>query len=115
MTRIERFEDLLSWQEARSLSISIYKIFRFNKDYGFKDQIQRAVISIGNNIAEGFERHTNAEFKQFLYIAKGSSAEVRSMIDIGYELGYVEKADAEELAKKCNNIAKLISGLIKKL
>ncbi len=64
---IEKFEDILSWQKAKELSVLAYKLFKSNQDYGFKDQIQRATISIGNNIAEGFERNTNKELKQFLY------------------------------------------------
>ena len=78
--KIERFEDIIAWQLAKELTISIYSLFEKSNDYGFKDQIQRASISIMNNIAEGFERKTNNEFKQFLYIAKGSCGEVRSML-----------------------------------
>jgi four helix bundle protein len=78
--KIERFEDIIAWQLAKELTISIYSLFENSNDYGFKDQIQRASISIMNNIAEGFERKTNNEFKQFLYIAKGSCGEVRSML-----------------------------------
>ena len=74
--KIERFEDLRVWQEARVLSSEIYKIFSFLKDYSFKDQICRASISIGNNIAEGFERKGNKEYSRFLFIAKGSCGEV---------------------------------------
>ena len=76
---IERFEDIISWQKPKELSISIYKIFKSDKDFGFRNQIERAPVSIMNNIAEGFERQTNNEFKQFLYIAKGSCGEVRTI------------------------------------
>jgi len=69
---IERFEDIIAWQKAKELTIQIYSLFEASKDFRFKDQIQWASVSIMNNIAEGFERKSNKEFKQFLYIAKAS-------------------------------------------
>lgn len=78
--KIERFEDIIAWQKAKDLSVLIYKDFDNSKDFSFKDQIQRASVSVMNNVAEGFERKTNNEFKQFLFIAKGSCGEVRSML-----------------------------------
>jgi len=75
---IEKFEDIISWQKGKELVVLIYRVFNSNRDYSFIDQIKRASISITNNIAEGFERRSNKEFKQFLYIAKGSCGEVRS-------------------------------------
>ena len=75
-----RFEEIIVWQKARELASEIYKCLRECRDYSFKDQLQRALVSIMNNIAEGFERKGNKEFKRFLFIAKGSSAEVRSML-----------------------------------
>jgi four helix bundle protein len=78
--KIECFEDIIAWQKAKDVTSKIYAQFRLNRDYGFKDQIQRASVSVMNNIAEGFERKSNAEFRQFLYIAKGSCGEVRSML-----------------------------------
>jgi len=74
--KIEKFEDMLSWQKARALTIEVYKTFKESKDFGFIGQIERASVSVMNNIAEGFERRSNKEFRQFLYIAKGSSGEV---------------------------------------
>ena len=70
--KIERFEDMISWQKAKKLTVEIYKNFDNCKDYGFRDQIQRASVSIMNNIAEGFERRGDKEFKHFLFITKGS-------------------------------------------
>lgn len=84
--QFERFEDIIAWQKARILSVDIYKTFEKSKDFGFKDQVQRASVSIMNNIAEGFERQTNREFRQFLFIAKGSCAEVRSMLYLARDL-----------------------------
>ena len=66
---IKNFEDIVTWQKFKNLVIKIYKRFENSRDNGFKDQIQRAAVSIMNNIAEGYERKTNNEFKQFLYIA----------------------------------------------
>ncbi len=74
------FEDLEVWQEAKTLTISIYQLMKDNRDYGFRDQIQRASVSIMNNIAEGSESGSNATNVRFLQIAKGSCAEVRSML-----------------------------------
>lgn len=88
---IEKFEDILSWQKSKNLAVFVYKTLDGNKDYGFKDQMQRAAVSISNNIAEGYERKSNKEFKQFLYVAKGSCGEVRSMAYVGLELGYINK------------------------
>jgi len=76
MGKIEKFEDILVWQKSQELIILIYGEFRNIKDYAFRDQIQRAAVSIMNNIAEGYERKGNKEFRKFLYIAKGSCGEV---------------------------------------
>lgn len=112
---IERFEDIISWQKGKGLTILVYQLFKDNRDYSFKDQILRAVISICNNIAEGFERRSNKEFKQFLFIAKGSCAEVRSMLCIALELGYVTQNDFKSVYDLSIEVSKLLSGLIKTL
>ncbi|MFA6494675.1 MAG: four helix bundle protein [Candidatus Paceibacterota bacterium] len=113
--KIEKFEDILSWQRSQDLAVAIYDIFSKNKDFSFKNQIERAVISIGNNIAEGYERKSNKEFTQFLYIAKGSCGEVRSMLYIALKLKYISAEEFETLANSSKEISKLLSGLIKKL
>ncbi len=113
--KIETFEDILSWQKARGLTISIYNIFKETKDFGFKNQIERASVSIMNNIAEGYERKTNKEFKYFLYIAKGSCAEVRSMLYLAKDLDKIEDFKFKELYDSSVEISKLLSGLIKTL
>ena len=90
----KQFEDLPIWVDSRKLVHSIYKLTsksKFSKDYGFKDQIQRAAISIMNNIAEGFERDSNTEFIRFLIYSKGSAGEVRSMLYIAKDLEYINK------------------------
>ena len=113
--RIERFEDIISWQKSKILTVSIYRLFADSKDYGFKDQIQRASVSVMNNIAEGFERKSNKEFKQFLFIAKGSCGEVRSMLHLALELRFVSKQEYHTLSHLSEEISKLLSGLIKTL
>lgn len=113
--KFDRFEDIKAWQKAKDLTLKIYTIFDLSKDFGFKDQIQRASVSIMNNIAEGFERKSNNEFKYFLYIAKGSCGEVRSMLILAKELNKIPNSDAFELESLSQEISKMISGLIKTL
>lgn len=113
--KIEKFEDIIAWQKGIDLALNIYKLFKTNRDFDFKDQIQRAVISISNNIAEGFERRSNKELKQFLFIAKGSVAEVRSMLYLGLKLNYFAQQDFDKLHNQCIEIARLLSGFIKTL
>ncbi len=113
--KIETFEDIIAWQKARTFTSDIYNFFSAAKDYAFKDQICRASVSITNNIAEGFERCSNAEFSRFLFIAKGSCGEVRSMLYLAHDLGYISTETFEELNVKAAEISKMISGLIKHL
>lgn len=91
MAKFKKFEEIKCWQRSRKLSVYIYKEFQNNKDFSFKDQIQRASISISNNIAEGFERKGNKEFRRFLFIAKGSCGELRSMLYSALDLNYINK------------------------
>lgn len=109
------FEDIIAWQKAKQLSVQIYSSFSSCKDFGFKDQIQRATVSVMNNIAEGFERQTRKEFKQHLYIAKGSCAEVRSMLYLARELQFIENEIFQNLINNDLEISRLISGLIKSI
>ena len=111
--KIDKFENVISWQKARELSLTIYKLFKTNNDFGFRDQIHRAVISISNNIAEGFERQSNKELKQFLYITKGSCGEVRSMLYTAIDLGYISSEDHAILENISTDISRLLSGFIK--
>ena len=110
---IRQFEDILSWQKAKDLTVYIYNLFKDNRDYGFRDQIQRASISIMNNIAEGFERKGYREFSRFLYIAKGSAGEVRSMSHIGMEIGYLTNDEYIYIRQTAEEISRLLSGLIR--
>lgn len=113
--RIDRFEDIIAWQKAKKLSIQIYSLFAESRDFGFKDQIQRASVSVMNNIAEGFERKGNKEFSHFLFIAKGSCGEVRSMLYLAKELNKISENDFNTLFALSEEISKILSGLIKTL
>ena len=113
--KIERFEDIIAWQKAKELTVSVYSLFSESRDFGFKDQIQRASVSVMNNIAEGFERKSNNEFKHFLFIAKGSCGEVRSMLYLAKELNKITDNDFKTLFQTSEEISKIISGFIKTL
>lgn len=115
LVKVEKFEDIVAWQKARELTVAVYQNFSACKDFGFKDQIQRATVSIMNNIAEGFERNTNKEFRNFLFIAKGSCAEVRSMLYLALQLKYISEQNFKEFHDKCLEISKVLSGFIKTL
>lgn len=116
--KIERFEDIQAWQKARELARSIYQITNegdFAKDFTLKDQIRRASISVMSNIAEGFARQTNKEFSQFLYVAKGSTAEVQSQLHIAQDLNYISGEEFDGIYALAGETAKLITGFIKYL
>ncbi|MBE0649549.1 MAG: four helix bundle protein [Bacteroidales bacterium] len=115
MAKIETFEDLVVWKEARELVGIIYKEFGNSKDYSFKDQIQRASVSIMNNISEGFERGSNAEFIRFLFIAKASAGEVRSMIYIANDISYINSETTNDLLSRTRKLSGSISNFIKYL
>jgi four helix bundle protein len=110
---MKRFEDLIAWQRAKLLCVEIYKVFEKSKDFGFKDQIQRASVSVMNNIAEGFERKSNKEFVYFLFVAKGSCGEVRSMLVLAEELNKISLETAGKIKSLAEELSKVISGLIK--
>ena len=112
---IKRFEDINSWERAKGLTVNIYNTFNESKDFGFKGQIERASVSIMNNIAEGFERMSNKEFKHFLYIAKGSCGELRSMLHLALDLKKIDKNRFNALYNESVEISRMIAGLIKTL
>lgn len=113
--KINRFEEIIAWQKSRDLTVIIYKLFKNNRDFSFKDQIQRACLSVTSNIAEGFERNSNIELRNYLYIAKGFCGEVRSMLFISHELEYVTKDEYEKLYNDSIETSRLLSGFIKTL
>lgn len=114
MEKAKRFEDLWSWQQAGELIKEIYQDFRAgqgSKDYGFRFQVQDAGVSVMNNIAEGFERHTDPEFSHVPDIAKGSCGEVRSMYYSAEDLGYVDSTTVETRRLKALKISAGIASL----
>lgn len=112
---IKKFEDIIAWQKAGQLVMLVYMMLINCRDYRYKNQIQSAAVSVMNNIAEGFERRTNNEFRNFLFIAKGSSGEVRSMLYIGLRLNYFNESNFNKAYKLTVEISKCLSGLIKTL
>jgi four helix bundle protein len=115
VNKIERFEDILAWQKARVLTKEIYESTRmglFAKDYGLKDQVQRASVSTMANIAEGFERGGDREFAQFLSNSKGSCGEVKSHLYVALDQGYVTRVSFEQLYAKADEISRLVGGFI---
>jgi four helix bundle protein len=114
---MKTFEDLPVYQKAKDLCINIYKFENeiYRKDFGFKDQIQRASISVLNNIAEGFERGSDKDFIKFLYYSKGSVGEIRSLLNIAVELNYIDKNNYELLKKNCIDISQQLANFIKYL
>jgi four helix bundle protein len=118
MAVVKRFEDLECWRKARVLTREIYAASSdgaFAKDFGLKDQIRRASVSIMSNIAEGFDRGGNKEFVQFLSIAKGSAAEVQSQLYVALDAGHLESSGAEALSEKVEEVRRILSGFIRYL
>ena len=114
----KKFEEIEAWKLARELAREIYQLTRtvdFSKDWGLKDQIQRAAVSIGSNIAEGFGRRGNKEFVKFLWIAKGSAAEVQSQLYTVCDLSLITKGQFDDLYNKANVIQVMIYRLIETL
>lgn len=112
---VKSFENLFIWQEARELVNDIYHMMESHKDYGFRDQIQRAAVSIMNNIAEGFDSGSEARFSNFLDISKGSCSEVRSMLYLCEDLGICDNERRAELQLKSKQISAGITNLISHL
>lgn len=113
--KFDRFEDIIAWQKAKELTVEVYKHFEESKFTSFNDQIQRASVSVMNNITEGFERRTNKEFSQFLFFSKGSCGEVRSMLLLAIELKKISKEEGTRLVHMSEEISKIISGINNKI
>ncbi|MBC8458033.1 MAG: four helix bundle protein [Deltaproteobacteria bacterium] len=115
MTTFKTFEDIEAWQKARELTREIYIVSNlgsFSKDFGLRDQIRRASVSIMSNIAEGFERGGTREFVQFLSVAKGSSGEVRSQLYVAVDQCYIDKDTFEHLFNLTTETSRMIAGLM---
>jgi len=112
---IKSFEEIIAWQKAQAYAVDIYSTFANNKDYSFKDQICRASVSISNNIAEGFDRGSKADFRRFLFISLSSCSETKSMLYLANRLNYIDEKCKTEYITKANEISKIIRGLINSL
>jgi four helix bundle protein len=110
------FRDLLVWQKAKDLAVLVYKLSNageLGRDFGLRDQMRRAAVSVPSNLAEGDERETDKEAVRFFYMAKGSLAELRTQIQIAHEIGYLEQESSKALDDRCIEIAKMLGSLIK--
>jgi len=118
MGKIQTYRDLDIWNAGIDLVKEIYKLTeKFPKEemYGLSAQMRRSAISIPSNVAEGFRRHHNKEYRRFLYITLGSSAELETQITIAKELKYIQKEQEAMLLEKLDHICRMTSNLIKKL
>ncbi len=116
MAGFKSFEEINAWKKSHDLVLELYQLTNLSdglkNDYGLKDQLRRAVVSITSNIAEGHERNSKKDFARFLNMAKGSSAEVRNQILIARDLNYITDAEYESMRSKLIEIGSMLSGLI---
>jgi four helix bundle protein len=115
MNKIESFEDLMVWQKGIQLVKQIYIVTdegKLSRDFGLKDQLRRASISVPTNIAEGFERRSRKEYLNFLNIAKGSAGEVRSLLRVAVEIGYLEQSTYSQLSDRAIELSRMLSSQI---
>jgi four helix bundle protein len=114
--KMGNFKKLLVWLKAKDLAVKVYKMTNSNpfiKDYGLKDQIRRSAVSIPSNIAEGDNLDTDRQSIRHFYIARGSTAELRTQLIISMEIGYIASEDFEELEKSCDEISAMLTAIIK--
>jgi four helix bundle protein len=115
MSTIKRFEDIEAWQKARELTKAVYECSKkraFVRDFGLRDQIRRASVSVMSNIAEGFERGGTAEFLQFRCIAKGSAGEVQSQLYVALDQQYITEEEFRSVREIAESTKRLIGGLL---
>ena len=118
MAKIKKFEEIVSWKKARALANEVYEatsVGDFYRDFGLKDQVRRAPVSILSNIAEGFERGGDKEFLHFLSIAKGSCGELRAQFYIALDQRYISETEFNKLLGKAIEVSQLLSGFMKYL
>ncbi len=114
MAKVEQFEGLVAWQKARELTKQIYSLTNqgpYSKDFGLRDQIRRASISIMSNLAEEFGRAGRSEFHQFVVITKGSCAEVRSQLYVALDLGYITQEQLDHISALASEVSRILGGL----
>ena len=112
--KVTRFEDLVAWQKARVLTREIYVASNeglFARDFGLRDQIRRAAVSVMSNIAEGHERGNPGDFHRFLSIAKGSSGEIRSQLYVALDVGYLDPTNFQRLFSLAEESSRIVGGL----
>ena len=110
-----KFQDLKVWQRGKDLAVSIYKVTgggSFYRDYGLRDQIRRATVSIPSNIAEGDELGTDKQAVRYFYMARGSAAEVLTQAIIAHEIGYLAKKDFLYIESECLSLSSMLTRLI---
>lgn len=112
---IQKFEDIIAWQKAQDLAVEIFAIFSELKHFGFRDQICKAAVSISNNIAEGFDRSSDADFSRFLYIALGSASETKSMLYLAGRINFIAEEKKIQLIIQSDEVSRIIRGLIKSI
>jgi four helix bundle protein len=112
--KAQQFDDLISWQKARELVATIYSLTGesiFAKDFGLRDQIQRVVVLIMSNLAEGFECRSQPDFHRFVVIAKASCAEIRSQPYVAFDIGYIKEDKLKQHQAQAHELARIIGGL----
>lgn len=110
------FKDLIAWQRSKALAVRIYRLTEqggWARDYGLRDQIRRAAVSVPSNIAEGDERAGDVDSARFFRIAKGSLAEVRTQLEIAAEIGYLPNEEFRPLDDECDQIGRILGALIR--
>jgi four helix bundle protein len=112
---VARFEDLAVWKRSARLSAELYKSLKDLKDYGYRDQITRAGLSIPSNIAEGYERESSKEIRNFLNYAKGSAGELRTQLYIGMDIGYIDRETGMQWIKEAEEISRMLHGLMQSI
>ncbi len=118
MAAFKRFEEILAWQKARTITSEIYKATSdgaFSKDFGLRDQIRRSAVSIMANIAEGYGRRTNKEFASFLVIAHASAAESQSHLYVALDLKYIDQKAFDDLYKPLDEVSRMTMSLCQHL
>ncbi|HET7230703.1 MAG TPA: four helix bundle protein [Longimicrobium sp.] len=111
---VTKFEDLRVWQKSRMLAFAVYRVTSrgpFARDFSLRDQIRRAAVSIMSNIAEGFGRHSRADMRHFLAIARGSAMEIRSQLYLAHDLAYISDADHLELHDLCIEVSRMLAAM----
>jgi four helix bundle protein len=112
----QSFRELRVWQEAKGLAVEVYRLTAAGKlawDFGLRDQMQRAAVSVASNISEGYERNSDADFIRFLYIAKGSLSELATQLEISKEVGLIPDGSFELLVYQCNKVGAMLTKLIR--